>query len=31
MMTKRLGRSDRAMASNKEVEIFHLNAKRNDK
>jgi hypothetical protein len=31
MMIERLGRSDSAMADNKEVENFHLNAKRNDK
>jgi hypothetical protein len=30
MMIKRLGRSDGAMADNKEVENFHLDAKRND-
>jgi hypothetical protein len=30
-MIERLGRSDGAMANNKEVENFHLDAKRNDK
>jgi hypothetical protein len=30
MMTERLGRSNGAMADNKEVENFHLDAKRND-
>jgi hypothetical protein len=30
MMIERLGRSDGAMANNKEVENFHLNAKRDN-
>jgi hypothetical protein len=30
MMIKRSGRSDGAMADNKEVKNFHLDAKRND-
>jgi hypothetical protein len=30
MMIERSGRSDGAMADNKEVEIFHLDAKRDD-
>jgi hypothetical protein len=31
MMIERLGRSDSAMADNKEVKTFHLNTKRNNK
>jgi hypothetical protein len=30
MMIERLGRSNGAMANNKEVKNFHLNAKRNN-